>query len=392
MKKHLCYLFIILMIFLIACEEESSLTEVGTDPVIEEITMRDKWNSASTMLNKIEVKVTDPQGFSNISGVLMEVKNSSGSLVIFSDSLYDDGAYFHTQDEDVIAGDGIYSNQFSSVQILSGAGDGDYEFSFQAFDKDNHQSSSSEQSSIFGPNARPEIVNTLTPDTLYSATSGQIFEISVTDDDGLSDITKVYFESQKDGSPTQIYEMDLFNDGNFNDHGDLFANDSIHTIKLDSTFAAGKIGQYLFHFYAEDSFNELNANDVSVNIQVENFVGTILSTSVPDSIEKPTTAGNTVPFELNAQVTDPQGLADVDSVYFLSEKPDGTFSGNGFHFELFDDGNQQSSGDDSANDGEYSLVIQIAESNDLGVYKFHFYMRDHVGQLTDMVKDSIVVY
>ena len=125
MKKHLFYLFVIILSFFIACDEETTPTEVGTDPVIEEITMRDKWNSASTMLSKVEVKVTDPQGFSNISGVFMEVLNQSNNQVVFSDSLYDDGAFYFTQDGDVIANDGIYSNQFSSVQILSGAGDGD---------------------------------------------------------------------------------------------------------------------------------------------------------------------------------------------------------------------------------------------------------------------------
>jgi len=390
MKKYL--LFLILLVFIIACEEESNPAKVGTNPVIEEISIRDKWNSTSTILSKIEVKVTDPQGFSNISGVFMEVINSSNSQVIFSDSLYDDGAYYNTQDGDVFAGDGIYSNKFSSVQILSGAGDGDYEFSFQALDKDKHQSATEQQSVLFGPNAQPAITNMLSPDTLLSGTPGQVFEVTVSDADGLDDILRVYFETQKVGSSTQIYEMDLFNDGNLNDHGDLFANDSIFSMKLDSTFAAGKMGQYLFHFYVEDSFNELNITDVSAAVQIENFPGKIVSTSVPDSIEKPTTPGNTIPFELNAYVTDPQGLADVDSVYFLSEKPDGTFSGNGYHFELFDDGDQGNNGDDTANDGEYSLVIQIAESNDLGIYKFHFYMRDHVGHLTSVIKDSILVY
>jgi len=390
MKKYLFYLFVLLLAFIIACEEESNPAKVGTNPEIEEITMRDKWNSASAILNKIEVKVTDPQGFSDISGVLMEVRNSPDQ-VIFSDSLYDDGAYFQTQDGDIIAGDGIYSNQFSSVQILSGAGDGDYEFSFQAFDKDNHESAISEQSALFGPNARPEIVNISAPDTLKSGTPGQIIEMAFSDGDGFEDVLRGYFETKNDSN--QVIDIsELFNNGNFNDHGDLFANDSIFSIKLDSSFAADKLGEYTFNFHAEDSFNEEN-NIIPVHqIFIENLLGRILSTSVPDSIEKPTTAGSTVPFELNALITDPQGLADVDSVFFLSEKPDGTFSGNGYHFELFDDGDQGHNGDDTANDGEYSLIIQIAESNDLGIYKFHFYMRDHVGQLSSVVKDSIIVY
>ena len=184
----------------------------------------------------------------------------------------------------------------------------------------------------------------------------------------------------------------MYNDGDFATNGDLFADDSVYSIKLDSTYGAYRIGHYRFEFHVEDSFNEENIIVPIHPIYIENEVGTILSTSVPDSIEKPTSPGSTVPFELNAQVTDPQGLADVASVYFLSEKPDGTFSGNGSHFDLFDDGDQLNHGDDIANDGEYSKIIEIADSNDPGVYKFHFYMLDQVGHLTDVKLDSIVVY
>ncbi|MCK5032111.1 MAG: hypothetical protein KAS18_00725 [Calditrichia bacterium] len=384
MKNYILYLLVILMAFLIACEEESTPTEIGNDPNIEEIRMRDKWNSASTMLSKVEVKVTDPQGFSNISGVFMEVINQSNNQVVFSDSLYDDGAHYFTQDGDVIANDGIYSNQFSSVQILSGAGDGDYDFSFQAFDKDNHQSSLTEQSALFGPNIRPEIVNVSAPDTLFSGTNDQIFEISVTDNDGNDDIVRVYFESQKDGSQTQIYEMDLFNTGNFNDHGDLFADDSIYTMKLDSTFAASKIGQYTFHFYVEDSFNELNSNVHAPNIFIVNKPGIIKDTGVPATTSRP------ADLQLTLDANDPQGLTDIDSVYFLLEKPDGTFGGNGFKFDLQDNGNSLY-GDLTAGDGIYSKIVSISASNDPGKYFFHFYLRDHVGHLTGVVKDSMLV-
>jgi len=153
MKKFILHLVLLLVIYFFACEEESSPVEIGTAPNIEEIRMREKWNSASSVLSKVEVKVTDPQGFSDISGVFMEIKNQANNQFVFSDSLYDDGAYIHTMDGDVIANDGIYSNQYSSVQILSGAGDGNYVFSFQAIDKDNHISSLVEQSVLFVSNA-----------------------------------------------------------------------------------------------------------------------------------------------------------------------------------------------------------------------------------------------
>jgi len=108
--------------------------------------------------------------------------------------------------------------------------------------------------------------------------------------------------------------MDLFNDGNLNDHGDLFANDSIFTMKLDSSFAAGKMGSYLFHFYVEDSFNEENQGIPIHPIFIENQPGIIKHTNVPD------TTGRPADLFLTLNANDPQGLADIDSVYFLLEK------------------------------------------------------------------------
>ncbi len=362
-----------------------TLLDVGTDPVIESIKMKEKWRSKDTSLHKIEVKATDPQGFSNITSVLFEVKNQINGQIIFADSLFDDGSYYHSQDGDVTAGDGIFSNRFSSVQILSGSLDGEYIFFFQAFDAENNGSNLVEQTVIFNPNVQPEIVNVSAPDTLFSGTVGQIFQVAVFDSDGVEDVLRVYFESQKDGSASQIYEMDLFNTGNFADHGDLFADDSIHSMKLDSTFAASKIGTYFFLYYAEDSFNELNLIVPSPHIYIENKPGVIQDTDVPDATGRP------ADLQLTLVANDPQGLVDVDSVYFLLEKPDGTFGGNGLKFDLQDNGDPFY-GDLIAGDGIYSKNISITDSNDPGIYIFHFYMRDKVGHLTSVTKDSITVY
>ena len=80
---------------------------------------------------------------------------------------------------------------------------------------------------------------------------------------------------------------------------------------------------------------------------------------------------------------------DIQKVYFLSEKPDGTFSEDSTQFEMKDDETQ---GDPSAGDGEYSIIIQIGDTNDLGTYIFHFFVLDKVGNLSTAVKDSIIVY
>ena len=45
MKKYLFTLIILMLVFIFACKEESNPVKVGTDPAIEQIMMREKWNS-----------------------------------------------------------------------------------------------------------------------------------------------------------------------------------------------------------------------------------------------------------------------------------------------------------------------------------------------------------
>jgi len=279
----------------------------------------------------------------------------------------------------------MFSNRFSAVQVLSGAAEGDYLFSFKAIDKDNNESHTESIIAAFGVNESPNIINVSAPDTLYSGTNGQIIQVAVWDNDGIDDIDNVYFESQKTGSGNIIPESGLFNDGDFVNHGDLFADDSVFSIKFDSTFGAGKYGNYNLIFHVKDSFGEENNTIPIHQIFIENEVGEIVSTSVPDTTTRP------ADLTLYVTVKDPQGLADVDSVYFLLEKPNGTFGGNGAKFDLQDNGDSFY-GDLIAGDGIYSKTISISESNDAGMYIFHFYIRDEVGHLTTVTRDSITVY
>jgi len=404
MNKNLLFYFLVLssLIILSACKDKSTPVEIGTDPTIESIQMRQKWNSEDTTLYKykVEVNTTDPQGFSNLSGVFMEVRPQGNTTFLFNDSLYDDGAYFHINDGDVIAGDGVFSNKFSVLQILSGAADGEYVFEFTVFDKEGHASQPSEHSALFGPNVRPEIISVSGSDTLISGTQGEVFQVAVFDSNGVDDVIRTYFDI-KDGSNQLLETADLFNDGDFSNHGDLFADDSIYSIKLDSTFGAGRIGTYRLEFHTEDSFDEGNFITPIHQIYIENKIGRFLNISVPDSIEKPA-----LPTEYNrklitAKVNDPQGLTDIDSVYFFSLKPNDSLANNGNPFPMVDNGNPfdisdpwNNAGDEDAEDGTYSLSILIFGDPEtlLGKYVFSFYMRDEVGNLTEVSKDSIIVY
>jgi len=86
---------------------------------------------------------------------------------------------------------------------------------------------------------------------------------------------------------------------------------------------------------------------------------------------------------------DPQGLEDIDSVFFTVDRPDGTT--NGFIFYMFDDG--VNGGDSLAEDGIYTQGIQSPSmSSQTGDYLFHFSARDKSGNMSNTINKSITAY
>ncbi len=130
----------------------------------------------------------------------------------------------------------------------------------------------------------------------------------------------------------------------------------------------------------------------------ENVPGKILWVKVPDSLKIPEPGFWTTAL-VEAAVQDSDGLADVDSVYFYSRKPDGTLANNGKPLPMVDNGKPFNinnpwvdAGDEKAGDGIYSLTILIDNSALTGKFYFTFYMRDKAGNLSDSVIDSVEVY
>lgn len=103
----------------------------------------------------------------------------------------------------------------------------------------------------------------------------------------------------------------------------------------------------------------------------------------PDTVSR--NAGQ--PILLAVRVSDPAGLADIQSVVFSTTKPDGTAS-SGNPFALFDDGTQ---GDVTAGDGVYSLAISISPANVLGDYQFEFVAQDRAGNVGTPVVHTLTV-
>ena len=111
---------------------------------------------------------------------------------------------------------------------------------------------------------------------------------------------------------------------------------------------------------------------------------------ISDDIVDPDTAivTDTTIILTSINVFDENGLADIDKVYFVVYRPNGTTSGA--QNVLFDDG-LASHGDQIAGDGIYSLIIQITSSNAKGTYRLEFQARDRGGKLSNIINHSLLI-
>jgi hypothetical protein len=378
-------------ILLLACKEDNTPIDVEQIPTIIKVIIPDKWNMSSSSYYRIEVTAQDPQGLPNLAGIYFEVLEANKESIIFVDSLYDDGAYFHPNDGDVIAGDGVFSNRFTANEIAPTDDINEYVFTFIALDREGHQSKEYERIVAFAPNYRPRILQVSVPDTFPWITTGIVFSITAADSDGIDDIVTAYFESQDVVTGANKFEADLFNDGDLAVHGDTTAGDSIFSVKLDSTFRVNKQGEYDLIFQVEDSYGAKNTYIPNPRIFVGNTGAKFLSINVPSYMARPLTPGDYNRELMTVEVSDPQGLADIDSVYFYSLKPDSSWANLGKPFLLVDDGRpfnesnpDPETGDLVANDGIYSFSIIVYNNpqTNLGTYTFYIYIRDKAENLT----------
>ncbi len=381
---------------MLSCSEEKNPVSTGVNPVISKVKLQDTWSPQSSSFYKTEVWVNDPQGLDNLAGVYLTVHESPGGDEIFSDSLYDEGAYYYPEAGDVLAGDGVFSNRFQTSDILKSVDQADYIFRFIAFDKQNHESQIWKNIVTFGPNSPPVIHQISAPDSLSFQNENTIFSITVSDSDGIEDIAQAYFESENLTKGFTKYEQDLYNDGDFENHGDLIAGDSIFSTRIFPEFLAGKKGVYNLIFHVQDTNEEENINEAKHLIYIENFESQFINLNVPDAISIPTRPGEFNRKLMTAEVTDPEGLADIDSVYFFSLKPDSVLANKGQPIIMVDNGLPYNpgnpsveTGDETSGDGIYSFSLLVNNESIPGEYTFSFYIRDKAGNLAGPVKKTL---
>jgi hypothetical protein len=114
------------------------------------------------------------------------------------------------------------------------------------------------------------------------------------------------------------------------------------------------------------------------------YAPVLYNLAAPDSIPK----GSPSIYYLFISAFDPDGLDDIETVYFISTRPDSTSSGS--QYPLRDDGQF---GDSTANDGRFSLGIQApADTAQSGDYIFTFYAKDRQGNNSNNPAAVVTAY
>ncbi|HGY54432.1 MAG TPA: hypothetical protein ENK44_01895 [Caldithrix abyssi] len=377
-------------VLLLQCKQEQEPPLASPEIEISKVRTDEAWNIKNDEPYTVEVHVQTNGSNSNLLPVVMAVKDGMGAT-LFTDSLYDDGAAEHPDDGDVIAGDGVFRNRFRADRISDQPTV--LTFAFQAADADGNESAVYTQDVRFDNNFKPEIVSVSAPDTLPSGSPAVYLYAAVFDKDGTEEVTNVLVEVFKAAQNTSVDTFSMFNDGNFAQNGDVTAGDSVYSFKMDSAYAAGKQGEYRFRFTPYDAFTT-PGQPAEMTMYLENLAGQVSTVFMADSVPKPTQGSILV--QVAAQVNDPQGLGDVDSVYFTLEDSQGKFVrddyGNIVKIPLFDDGDNENNGDQTAGDGLFSVILQVTSTNRQEAYTLHFYERDLVGNLSADKQKSFVIY
>ena len=171
-------------------------------------------------------------------------------------------------------------------------------------------------------------------------------------------------------------------------NGDSTANDGIFSNKFPlSTYYPN--GTYSIKYYTIDK-SDLT-KQVALGTFIYNNGQPNVAPVISNDIVNPDSAVVTAPIVIltSVKATDQNGPRDIERVYFVVYRPNGTTNNN--QNLMFDDGDIDVHGDQVAGDGIFSLLIQITPQNTKGNYRFEFASRDRNGEISNIINHSVVI-
>lgn len=362
-----------LLFFILSCEEEKVIVNHEMPYKIQEIRVPETISSASDKPVLITATVTHPHGNEGIQKVEAVILDSMEQEQLEEISLLDDGGLENPESGDVIAFDQVYSCRLIGSQL--GLADDIYKVIIRVISVDDEMLQSGSLPLKVFTNKAPRIMEYFFPDSILAGFPEVQASFTVNDSNGLDDILWVILEGYKAGHTSPAFQDTVFNPLN---------NSPVFFFQFDSSYAAGKKDDYQIKVFAEDRVGDLSEEEV-FSLYVENTPPEIWEAIVPETLQLPNSGDVSVKITIRAN--DRQSLSDIDLVYFNSEKPDGNPS-SGNPFVMFDNGlpydlhNSEAVGDEISGDGIYTLTIFLQAGTPIGTYKFSFFARDKVNQLT----------
>jgi hypothetical protein len=178
----------------------------------------------------------------------------------------------------------------------------------------------------------------------------------------------------------------LFDDGDISLHGDSLKGDGIFSAKYPFSQSLSN-GRYQISYYVEDILSRVrfvSTQSFTYENGKEKFPPVLSNLVIPDS------ATRGVLFVFSVKVDDPNGLADIEKVYFDLFRPDGTRVESG-PFNMVDNGNNEIFGDLVAGDGIYSYKNSFGATAQTGLWRFEFEAKDLGKKLSNKIIHNIIV-
>jgi len=211
-------------------------------------------------------------------------------------------------------------------------------------------------------------------------TDSMTVSVFVSDPQGSSDIDSVWGAyGYLDGSLNS--SLLLYDDGT---HGDSSSGDSRYSIRFAPAGGTFDLGYYRVQVSAVDMSGNTSGSLEDTFWTIDGVGPILFDIVAPDSIQR----GSQTPSYVTIRAYDVDGLADIDSVYIITTRPDSSSSGS--HFHMSDDGHTYD--DAVANDGRFTFAMVADLSNQAGGYTFTFYAYDAAEHASNNPSVIITLY
>ncbi|NIR51947.1 hypothetical protein GWO43_25550 [candidate division KSB1 bacterium] len=340
--------------------------------------------NASPKKHTVSVKVTDPQGLEDIESVRYEIDKSGSATPSTQGELRDEG-----KAGDIIPNDGTYATQIDGSFAQNDSG----KFNLSVTARDLSGNVSNVDTAVIlvrsgTENLPPEISAVQLPkrvavDSLFEF----VMTADVSDPEGLSDVQKVTYQLFPPAHPNPTLTGQMLDNGQ---SGDTTAGDGTYSAEL-STDLFTEAADYFFRFQAEDERGNKSPPKVASirGFFIGNRAPVISNLVAPDTVR--INPDQVTRILITIDVTDPQGLSDIDFVRFRSFLPNGNEASNS-PFELSDDGNTVATGDEIAGDGTYSIVINLPPTGvQPGDFRFVFQAKDKSDAFSNVIEHIMTV-